>query len=169
MLITLTMSCTVAVVDNTDLLKPSLWSPPESGLSIRLVLPLTTFAPEAEFPLHLFVRASSSTNKPAHLLQGRFVYTFVPVDASRHHRAFSTSQSFSGGGGVDYTGLVPLAHQITAPAEEGTYLLFVTVRSTPEDITSFLITARVSAQAAPWWIGTMSTPSTSIVVARGSD
>lgn len=162
------VSCTAVRVDDMDLLRPRVFSVPEDGLSIRLALDVTTVPPGGMLPVKLFVRAVDSDKKAAHLLQGRFVYTFVPVDWPTGHLAYSTVRSFSGGGGVDYTGKTPGDLQITAPLEAGQYLLFATVLSTQEDIKAFLMTARVSAQGGPWWIGTMSTPAIPIAVSIGA-
>jgi hypothetical protein len=166
--IALAVSCTAVRVDYMDQLRPRSWSVPEDGLSIRLALDVTTVAPGGVLPVKLFVRAFDSDRKPAHLLQGRIVYTFVPLGLSMGNPIYSTGQYFSGGGGFDYTGKTPAEHQMTAPPEAGQYLLFATVLSTQDDIKRFLMTARVSATAGPWWIGTMSAPAIHIAVASGA-
>lgn len=168
LLLFLPVSCTTERPHDEDLLRPRTWSAPHDGLSIRLGLEVTTVAPGDVLPVKIFIHAMDSGAKPAHLLDGRFVYTFVPTDGSTGRSAISTFQSFSGGGGVDYTGRVPGETQIAAPSAEGQYLLFATMLSTQDDIKRFLMTARVSAASGPWWIGTMSTPAISITVRDGA-
>lgn len=116
------------------------------------------FAPSSPIPIRLHVAQEDTGDvKPSRLLAGRFVFTFVSADARGGVSVHASQQSFSGGGGVDYTGKTGMDLELEAPSLPGRYWVHVTVQSTPEDVHNFLRMAKVSAAAGPWWIGNRST------------
>lgn len=109
--------------------------------------------------------SSNRTERPESLLAGRFIATFVPADRQPECEPESHYVDFSGGGGIDYTGQLPLSISVPTPSVPGSYWLHVTVHSTPGDVRFFLMTARLSASAGPWWTGCVSTQPRRVVVA----
>jgi hypothetical protein len=160
----LMVACATASIEEVAPVQPSGWSAPTDQLSVRLQSAAEKVLPEGVLSVGLFVRASAPIEKHSRLLQGQFVFTFVPMWLSKASTSLSSRQSFSGGGGIDYTGQLPLEFLIEAPRDLGHYLLFATTISTDADIKYFLMTARMSASAGPWWTGTLSTPAVAIEV-----
>jgi hypothetical protein len=162
-------SCAGPKGDDIAEIRPRGWSVSDDGVSITLRLDAATVAPEGRLQPKLFFHAIESDRRHAKLLQGQFVFTFVPFGQPTSREAFSTRYHFSGAGDLDYSGKKPVEYEIPAPPKEGKYHLFATVLSSPEDVRAFLMTARMKAGEGPWWVGTMSTPSILVVVAADAE
>jgi len=145
------------------------WAAPVGGLQAKVSLEKAKCPPKGPVNLKLFLKAEKPGTKHPKLLQGSFVFTFVPIGHVIGSGAFSTHKTFSGAGGVDYSGKTGMAYSIPAPSAPRKYYLYATVLSTQSDINSFLIHAKVAGNAGPWWTGALATPPMEIQVAADDD
>ena len=149
--------CTAGVPPRAgELLLRSAWES-AGGLDFRLeVEPVQVVAAEP-LAIELYVaRPRGERQAGESLLAGRFVFTWVPAGRPISGRALASYETFSGAGGIDHSGVVPVRFELLAPTAPGRYWLTATVQSTPDDIQGFLRVARISAAAGPWWRGTRS-------------